>query len=143
MDEQLYPRVGAGAFIVNERKELLLVLRKKAPEQGHWSLPGGKVEWMETVEDTVVREIQEEVGLEIQITSLLCVTNHILREENVHWVCPTYMAKAIGGTAENLEEHAIDRIGWFSVESLPTPLTLTLQNALKEYWRSNFGMDQL
>ncbi|KYG34520.1 NUDIX domain-containing protein [Bacillus gaemokensis] len=140
MKQQLHPRVGVGAFILNERNELLLVLRKKAPEKGHWSLPGGKVEWMETVEDTVVREIQEEVGLEIEIISLLCVTNHILSEEDAHWICPTYIAKVKNGRAENLEKHAIDEIGWFSLECLPSPLALTLQNALKEYKKSGTGI---
>ncbi|MDM5154262.1 hypothetical protein QUF88_10560 [Bacillus sp. DX1.1] len=54
-------------------------------------------------------------------------------EEEAHWICPTYIAKVKNGTAENLEQHAIDGIGWFSLESLPAPLTLTLQNALREY----------
>ena len=133
MNQQLHPRVGVGAFILNGKGELLLVQRKKAPEQGHWSLPGGKVEWMETVEDTVIREIKEEVGLEIEPTSLLCVTNHILPGEEVHWVCPTYIAKVKNGIAENREQHAISEIGWFSLERLPKPVTLTLQNALREY----------
>ncbi|PDZ10536.1 DNA mismatch repair protein MutT [Bacillus pseudomycoides] len=133
MNQKLHPRVGVGAFLLNEQGELLLVRRKKAPEQAHWSLPGGKVEWMETAEDTVVREIQEEVGLEIELTSLLCVTNHILPEEEAHWVYPTYIAKVTNGIAENLEQHAISEVGWFSLDSLPEPLTLTLQNALKEY----------
>ncbi|MDM5187947.1 NUDIX domain-containing protein [Bacillus sp. DX4.1] len=133
MNQELYPRVGVGAFILNERDELLLVLRKKAPEQGHWSLPGGKVEWMENAEDAVIRETQEEVGLKIELTSLLCVTNHILPEEEAHWICPTYIAKVKNGTAENLEQHAIDEIGWFLLERIPAPLTLTLQNALNEY----------
>ncbi|MBC6974090.1 NUDIX domain-containing protein [Bacillus sp. Xin] len=133
MNQQLYPRVGVGAFILNEQGELLLVQRKKAPEQGHWSLPGGKVEWMEKVDDTVIREIKEEVGLEIALTSLLCVTNHILPDEEAHWVCPTYIAKVTNGIAENLEQHAINKVDWFSLDYLPEPLTLTLQNALKEY----------
>ncbi|PFE06241.1 NUDIX domain-containing protein [Bacillus cereus] len=133
MSQQLHPRVGVGAFILNGQGELLLVQRKKAPEQGHWSLPGGKVEWMETAEDTVIREIEEEVGLEIELTSLLCVTNHILPDEEAHWVCPTYIAKVKNGIAENREQHAISEIGWFSLERLPKRLTLTLQNALKEY----------
>lgn len=133
MSQQLHPRVGVGAFILNGQGELLLVQRKKAPEQGHWSLPGGKVEWMETVEDTAIREIEEEVGLEIELTSLLCVTNHILPDEEAHWVCPTYIAKVKNGIAENREQHAISEIGWFSLERLPKRLTLTLQNALKEY----------
>ncbi|WP_155518707.1 NUDIX domain-containing protein, partial [Xanthomonas euvesicatoria] len=55
MSSELRPRVGCGAFIQRADGRLLLVLRGRAPEQGHWGLPGGKVDWMETVEATVVR----------------------------------------------------------------------------------------
>ncbi|BCT30228.1 NUDIX domain-containing protein [Bacillus velezensis] len=85
MEKTEHPRVGVGAFILNEEQELLLVLRKKDPEANHWSIPGGKVEWMEKAEDTVIREIKEEVGVTIQVDSLLCVTNHILHDEETHW----------------------------------------------------------
>lgn len=39
-----YIGVGCGAFIVNEKNELLLQLRNKAPEKEYWSIPGGRVE---------------------------------------------------------------------------------------------------
>lgn len=42
------PRVGVGAFIIDENEKLLLILRNTNPERMHWSIPGGKVEWMET-----------------------------------------------------------------------------------------------
>lgn len=73
------PRVGVGAFIIDENEKLLLILRNTNPERMHWSIPGGKVEWMETVEDTVVREIKEETNLDIKLESLLCVTDHIIK----------------------------------------------------------------
>ena len=50
------PGVGCGAAILREGR-LLLVKRRKAPEAGCWSLPGGKVDFLERVEDAVRREI--------------------------------------------------------------------------------------
>ncbi|CEA05872.1 8-oxo-dGTP diphosphatase [Metalysinibacillus saudimassiliensis] len=82
--------VGVDAFILNEHNELLLVRRKKEPEAAHWSLPGGKVELMETIEDATVREIKEELGVTITLTRLLCVTNHILPPAT-HSVAPTFI----------------------------------------------------
>ena len=133
MEKTEHPRVGVGAFILNKEQELLLVLRKKDPEANHWSIPGGKVEWMEKAEDTVIREIKEEVGVTIQVDSLLCVTNHILHDEETHWVCPTYQCSIQTGTVRNCELNAIIELGWFSLQNLPDPLTLTTKNALESY----------
>lgn len=47
------PKVGVGAVILDKANKVLLVLRKKAPEAGSWSLPGGKVDYMETIENAL------------------------------------------------------------------------------------------
>ncbi|AAY60415.1 NUDIX domain-containing protein (plasmid) [Bacillus cereus] len=131
------PRVGVGAFIIDENEKLLLILRNTNPERMHWSIPGGKVEWMETVEDTVVREIKEETSLDIKLESLLCVTDHIIKEQEVHWVCPTYIATVNDGVVKRMEPDKILEIGWFSLNDLPKPLTLTTIKALEAYRKEN------
>lgn len=128
---QKLPKVGVGTVIFNDQNEILLIKRKKKPEANHWSIPGGKVDWFETLEEAVIREIKEETGLDIQVKELLCVTDHILQEENVHYVAPTYLSEVTGGQIEKGIDDAILDIGWFSLKSLPKPLTLTTQNALK------------
>ena len=65
--------VGCGAAIVRGGR-ILLVKRLRAPEAGCWSLPGGKVERLERLEDAVTREVREEVGADVEIGALLCVT---------------------------------------------------------------------
>lgn len=124
--------VGVGAFILNEHNELLLVRRKKEPEAAHWSLPGGKVELMETIEDATVREIKEELGVTIELKRLLCVTNHILPSAT-HFVAPTFVAHITEGNITNREPHASSEVGYFALTQLPTPLTVTTLNALKEF----------
>ncbi|HZG83069.1 MAG TPA: NUDIX domain-containing protein, partial [Brevibacillus sp.] len=59
------PRLGVGAVIKNDQNEILLVLRNRNPEKGTWSIPGGKVDPYENLEDCVIREIKEEVNLEV------------------------------------------------------------------------------
>jgi len=56
-----------GAVISNGNGDLLLVKRAHAPAQGTWSLPGGRVESGETYEQAVVREVQEETGLTVEV----------------------------------------------------------------------------
>lgn len=47
--------VGVGAIILNENNEILLLLRERPPEAGCWSIPGGKVDLFETIEDSIKR----------------------------------------------------------------------------------------
>ena len=48
------PRVGCGAAIVRDGR-ILLFKRLRPPEAGRWSLPGGKVDFLESIEDAVAR----------------------------------------------------------------------------------------
>lgn len=114
------PRIGVGAVIVNEQEEILLVLRNRDPEKGTWSIPGGKVDLYEKLEDTVVREIKEEVDLEIAVKGLLCTAETIRPDRNEHWISVIYQASIVDGVARNMEEGgAIREVRWFSLQALP------------------------
>ena len=58
------PEICVGAVAVRDGC-VLLVRRGHWPAQGRWSVPGGRVEWGETLADAVVREVAEETGLEV------------------------------------------------------------------------------
>jgi len=51
------------ALIIKDNK-ILLIKRGADPFKGFWGTPGGYVEWDETVEDAVKREVKEELGLD-------------------------------------------------------------------------------
>lgn len=53
----------ASVALFNDRAELLLIQRARAPAAGIWTLPGGKQEPGETMEDCARRELMEELGL--------------------------------------------------------------------------------
>lgn len=138
--KQTEPRVGVGAMIMQD-DEVLLVYRKRNPEKDHWSLPGGKVELYETLEDAVKRELKEELNLEIQLDDLLCVTNHILPNESVHFVAPTFLAHIEQGNPCLMEPDALGGMGWFPLDDLPDAITLTTQKALEAYLKVNKNTD--
>jgi RimJ/RimL family protein N-acetyltransferase/ADP-ribose pyrophosphatase YjhB (NUDIX family) len=124
-ESELSPRIGVGAVILNERGEVLLAWRNRQPEQHTWSIPGGKVDPYESLEAAVIREIKEEVDLDIAIDSLLCTAETIQPQQKEHWISVLYSTKVIGGHARNLEEDgAIGEIGWFPLYDLPSPLAV-------------------
>lgn len=55
-----------GVILENKKGEILLVRRKKYPKKGFWDLPGGFVEAGENMEESVQREIKEELGIELK-----------------------------------------------------------------------------
>lgn len=119
----VFPRLGVGAVIINDQDEILLVLRNHNPEKGMWSIPGGKVDPYESLEHGVIREIQEEVNLEVEVKGLLCMAETIRPEHEEHWVSAIYEVAIIGGEAQNMEsEGAIADLKWFSLDQLPTNL---------------------
>lgn len=63
MTPEALPVVAVGAVVVDHDR-LLLVQRGKAPAEGLWSVPGGRVEHGETLMEATVRELHEETGLE-------------------------------------------------------------------------------
>jgi len=125
-----YIGVGCGALIINDKNETLLGKRgpKSKNEVGIWSKPGGAVEFGERVEKAVVREIKEELGVDIKLIKLLSFTNHIIKKEDQHWVTLNYLAKIIKGKPRIMEPAKISEIKWFKLNDLPAN---TNQNTLE------------
>lgn len=65
------PVTAVGGIVVNERGEMLFIRRARDPGKGKWGLPGGFVDAGETGEEAVIREVSEEIGLQVTSTSYL------------------------------------------------------------------------
>jgi 8-oxo-dGTP diphosphatase len=111
-----YIGVGVGAAIFDNSGKLFIAQRgKKARnERGKWEIPGGSVEFNETFENALKREIREEHGIEIKLLELLGICDHIIPDEHQHWVAPTYICKLIQGEPKILEPDKCEAFGWFS-----------------------------
>ena len=88
------PTVAVGC-VVEERKKVLLVRRKRPPNAGLLAVPGGKVEYGETLEKAVKREMKEETGLTVSVKSLLAVVEVI--KEGFHYVILDYVCERLDG----------------------------------------------
>lgn len=123
------PRLGCGAAIIRDG-HILLIQRVKEPEAGHWGFPGGKVDFLETVEHAVTREIAEEVGIHIREMTLLCVVDQIDPHNKIHWVAPVYKVSKFDGEPHLVEPDKHLGLGWFSLKTLPELLTVATCSAL-------------
>lgn len=68
------------------RSGLLLITRRRSNDHlgGYWEFPGGKVEPGETPENALRRELQEELGVEVSVGSLVCAVTHAYPTRTVH-----------------------------------------------------------
>jgi 8-oxo-dGTP diphosphatase len=138
------PRVGVGVLLVDESGRLLLTLRRRPPEAGSWSIVGGKLDFLETLEQCAIREALEEVGASISIESLLCVTDHLVPAEGQHWVSPAFLAHVSSRDTRNCEPDKTQDVRWFPIDALPPNLTITARNAIQAYkHRSPHGQTPL
>lgn len=126
-------RVGIGVFIFKNGK-FLVGHRKGSHGEGSWAVPGGHLEFGETFEQTAIREIKEETGLDIKDIRFGAVTNDIFKDENKHYVTIWLTSQWKSGEPEILEPHKCIEQRWVDFNSLPEPLFLTW----KQLFRSEF-----
>ncbi len=131
-----YIGVSAGAMIFNEKGELFLAKRSNntTNQHGCWETPGGSVNFGETLEAAVKREVMEEYGIAIDLIEQFPAADELLTEEKQHWVATTFLAKIKKGqTPKIMEAHKCDEIGWFALDKLPKPLSFITKLDLKIY----------
>src|SRR4030042_433132 len=109
------PSVTADGIVVKGH-EMALIRRGKEPFKGSYALPGGFLNYGETLEHCVVREVQEETGLRTEIVSLVGVFSSPDRDPRGHFVTAVFHLKVVGGTmragddAEGAEWVHLDRL---------------------------------
>lgn len=117
------PEAGCGAAIHDDQGRLLLIQRLREPEAGYWGLPGGQVDFGEPVKMAVIREIAEELGIEIELICLVCLTETLERGDGRHWVAPVYSARIVSGEPRLMEPKKHGGFNWFRLDDLPALLT--------------------
>lgn len=111
--------VGAIALLKDENDKILMMLRNKEPAKDKWAIPGGKVELFETLEQTIEREMLEELGVRVKVTKFLCNIEDIRKEDDAHWIMPVYETKIIEGEVKNMEPEKHRDLKWFAMNEIP------------------------
>jgi len=113
------PRAGACVIICNDAGEVLLTRRA---DNDLWCLPGGHLDFGETIQECAVREAREETGLTVEVERLIGVYSHpIPRSEIVpnprHYVILSFLCRRVGGELQVTDETTDVR--YFAQDRLP------------------------
>ncbi len=109
----------------------IILIRRKNPPPG-WALPGGFVDYGESLETAAVREALEETTLQVQLVELFHVYSDPNRDPRQHTLSTVFIATA-SGTPRGEGDAAEARI--FSEQDLPAQLAFDHSQILRDYFR--------
>jgi len=103
-----------GGLLIAQTGELLLI--RTAKWSGRWGLPGGKIDYGETMLDAYRREMREETGIDVEHADWLCIQDCIESPEFTqprHFLLINYVSR-LPGRPEPRKNYEATQIGWFS-----------------------------
>jgi 8-oxo-dGTP diphosphatase len=136
------PLVGVGVAIYNAQGEVLLVQSGKASRKGTWGLPGGLIDLGETLVAAGIREVTEEVGVEIMMGNLVTTFEPIIRDAQgkveYHYVVLEYWAHYVSG--EPVAQDDVVASAWVASDDLGnyslTPVQLNVLQQTYAAWHA-------
>ena len=132
------PLIAVGVLVIDEDKALI-IKRGEEPNKFLWSIPGGLVEIGEELEEAAIREIKEEMGIDVKIEKVIGIFNCINRNKNeikYHYVIIDYIAKEFTGSIKTNKE--ILDFKWVKFNELHNyELTNTTRELFREFIRKN------
>lgn len=116
-------------IIIELRGRGLVLVERQKPPYG-WALPGGFVEYGETLEEAAVREAQEETGLEVELLGQFHAYSDPDRDPRQHTITTVFVACAAGTPQAASDARSVDV---FSPADLPEPLAFDHARILEDY----------
>ena len=120
------------ADVIVEIDGRIVLVERKNPPHG-WALPGGFVNYGESAEDTAIREIREETGLEITGLKQFHCYSDPARDPRFHTLTVVFTAKSTGIPVAGDDAAGV---GLFDRDNLPLPLAFDHESILNDYFKS-------
>lgn len=108
--------------LIDTDSRILLAQRPEGKSlAGLWEFPGGKMEPGETPEETLVRELEEELGITTRVACLAPLTFASHSYENFHLLMPLYVCRRYEGIAQGREGQALKWVRPHALRDYPMP----------------------
>ena len=122
------------AIIPFPPNKILLIKRRTAPFIGYWALPGGRVDPGETVEQTVVREVKEETGLDVAIVRKIGEYHEqgVQGGAEYDYYPACFLVNVVGGEIRK-QESEIEEAKLFSLDEVPAELAFEHAQMIKDF----------
>jgi len=120
-------------IIIQYRGGVVLIRRRNPPEG--WALPGGFVDYGESLEDAAVREAREETGLDVRLLRQFHTYSDPARDARFHTVTTVYIAVA-DGELEAGDDAAAAAV--FTKDSLPDDIAFDHRDILMDYFENRY-----
>ena len=111
-------RVVAKVILINSQNEIAMAKVKRGFFSGHWTLPGGFVDYAEHPVEGAVREVKEELGVSVEIDekNIVQIAERIFTSEGVQFLSFTYKCHIEGDVQFNPKADEIEEARWFSMQ---------------------------
>ena len=103
--------------IIPYKGKIVLIKRKNEPYKDYYALPGGIVEYGESVESALIREAKEETGLDVELYKLVGVYSQPDRDPRGHFVSICFIALPKGGELKASSD--AKEVALFDLDSIP------------------------
>jgi 8-oxo-dGTP diphosphatase len=138
--------IGIGVVVVVKNSgKILLGKRLVKVGYGQWGLPGGHLEYGESLTAGAKRELLEETGLKVDDLEFINITNDPRSggkdSDDEHWIHFVFLAKGVRGEPKNTEPDKCEGWEWFSSDKLPKPIFFGHKKLLKAIFKNQLLSD--
>jgi 8-oxo-dGTP diphosphatase len=127
------PEIRLAGCVIKDQQGRVLLLHRNTPRRQQWEIPGGKLDWGEDPRTTAVRELREEMGIEVTVKQKLGTRSFI--EDGCTMIYTWYLATIASGTPRALESDKHDGCAFLDItnlDGLTSELSPNTKNLVEE-----------
>ena len=105
-------------FLLNQQNQVVMAKVKRGFFTGHWTLPGGFVDYAEHPLEGAMREVLEELGVDVEISEddIVQIAERIFTSEGIQFLSFTYKCNVANKLTFSPKQDEIEEVRWFSME---------------------------